>query len=300
MTTALSAKLPSDLVGSFSEAQVDLIKSVIAVGATDDELKLFLYTAKRTGLDPLTKQIHFVKREVNKKLPNGAWVKEGQMTVQTGIDGYRAIAERTGNLAGISDAVYDSEDGEYPKKATVTVYKMLSSGQRVEYTSSARWSEYAQTYTRNGETVVGPMWKKMPYLMLAKCAEALALRKAFPNDLSGLYTTEEMQQADNNVVAQKARQDVPTVQVLDETPPVAESRVEAQEESNIIDVSDESPQVALPEVKATIEMRPIKSGTGGDEVCGVCEGTATAAEAKYSRFVYNKVACRKCQPSLRK
>lgn len=159
----------------YTEQQMNLIRNTVAKGATDDELKFFLYTATRTGLDPLTKQIHFVKRG-------------SQMTVQTGIDGYRAIAERKGDLAGIDDAVYDTEDASHPNKATVTVYRMVN-GDRVPFTASARWNEYAPSGQQSF------MWNKMPYLMLAKCAEALALRKAFPNDLSGLYTDEEMQQA---------------------------------------------------------------------------------------------------------
>ncbi len=172
---------------TWNAEQVQLIKNTVAKGATDDELKLFLYTAKRTGLDPLTKQIHFVKRGF-------------QMTVQTGIDGYRAIAERTGQLGGIDDAVYDTDESddplvEHPNKASVTVYRFVN-GQRVSFTASARWTEYVP------DTKIGFMWKKMPYLMLGKCAEALALRKAFPNDLTGLYTNEEMQQADSPVETQ--------------------------------------------------------------------------------------------------
>lgn len=162
----------------WTQEQLDLIKSTVAKGATNDELKLFLYTAKRTGLDPLTRQIHFVKRGQ-------------QMTVQTGIDGYRTIAERTGKIAGIDDAIYegDSPTDAHPIKATVSVYRMVE-GQRVAFTASARWDEYAPTGSQ------AFMWTKMPYLMLGKCAEALALRKAFPNDLTGLYTNEEMDQAD--------------------------------------------------------------------------------------------------------
>lgn len=174
----------------FTREQVDLIKSTVAKGATDDELKLFMYTAKRTGLDPLTKQIHFVKRKV--KNADGSY--RDQMAIQTGIDGYRAIAERTRSLAGIDDAVYEvNAETQRPSKATVTVYRFVE-GQKVPFTASARWSEYAPTGNQ------AFMWNKMPFLMLGKCAEALALRKAFPNDLTGIYTHEEMDQASTGVV----------------------------------------------------------------------------------------------------
>lgn len=189
---------------SWTPSQIELIKSTVAKGATDDELKLFLYIASKTGLDPLTKQVHFIKRKT--RMPNGQYQDVG--TTQTGIDGYRAIAERTKTLAGIDDAIYDLEDPDHhPNKASVTVYRIIG-GERVPFTASARWSEYVQEFEKdewvnNQKTgkkfkCLGAMWKKMPYLMLAKCAEALALRKAFPNDLSGLYTNEEMQQADRS------------------------------------------------------------------------------------------------------
>lgn len=160
--------------------QIELVKRTVAVGASDDELALFLYTAQRSGLDPLTKQVYCIKRG-------------GKMSIQTGIDGYRAIAERSGTLAGIDDVVYDALSGATrPMKATVTVWRIVA-GQRVSFTSSARWEEYVQCdYGGNPQG----LWKKMPFLMLGKCAEALALRKAFPHDLSGLYTHEEMMQAD--------------------------------------------------------------------------------------------------------
>jgi len=176
-----------ELPQGFSLEQAKLIKTAIAKDATDEEFSLFLYTAQRTGLDPLTKQIHLVRRKV--KQSDGSF--KTIMSVQTGIDGYRTIAERTGQLAGIDDAVYDTEEASSPNKATVTVYKMINN-QRCPFTATARWKEYYP-----GETH-GFMWSKMPYLMLAKCAEALALRKAFPNDLSGIYTNEEMHQADDD------------------------------------------------------------------------------------------------------
>lgn len=168
--------------------QIDLIKATVARGATDNELKLFLYTAQRTQLDPLTKQIHFIKR----RTWNGRTQSYEEVgTIQTGIDGYRVVAARNG-LAGIEDAVFDAETEAHPNKASVTVYRMVD-GNRVPFTASARWTEYVQA-NKEGQPVA--MWKKMPYLMLAKVAEALALRKAFPNDLTGVYTNEEMAQAE--------------------------------------------------------------------------------------------------------
>ncbi len=159
--------------GGYTAEQVSLIKRTIAKDATDDELRLFVQQCERSGLDPFAKQIHFVKRQ-------------GKMTIQTGIDGYRLIADRTGRYVGNDDPVFDDEDS--PSKATVTVYKLVN-GIRCPFTASARWAQY---YPGKQQ---GFMWEKMPHVMLGKCAEALALRKAFPQELSGLYTNEEMAQA---------------------------------------------------------------------------------------------------------
>lgn len=142
---------------------------------------MLMQQARRAQLDPLARQIYAVYRW------NGGLGRE-VMTIQISIDGARLIAQRTGTYAGSDDAIFDSEEEPNPKKATITVYKLNSvTGERMPITASARWSEYAQT--------TSPMWKKMPYLMLSKVAESLALRKAFPQELSGLYTTDEMAQA---------------------------------------------------------------------------------------------------------
>jgi hypothetical protein len=98
-------------VQQWSRDEIELIKNTVAKGATDNELKLFLIVAKRSGLDPFSKQVHFVKR----KAWNAAKKTYDEVgTIQTGIDGYRAIAERTGTLAGIDDAQFDSEDVRIP------------------------------------------------------------------------------------------------------------------------------------------------------------------------------------------
>lgn len=161
-----------------------LIKRTVAKDATDDELEMFLHQCRKTGLDPLARQIYCIKRG-------------GKATIQTGIDGYRLIADRTGLYAGNDDAVFVGEhfvgtegrEVSAPPQATVTVWKFVRD-ERCPFTATARWSEYYP-----GD-IQGQMWRKMPYVLLAKCAEALALRKAFPADLSGIYTDAEMHQAD--------------------------------------------------------------------------------------------------------
>jgi phage recombination protein Bet len=172
----------------FNQEQVNLMTKTVAKGATIDELKLFLYTANKVGLDPLLRQIHFVKRRV--KQPDGTYTEVG--TIQVGIDGLRAIAERTKQYAGSDDIVYDDESKTNPSKATATVYRIIG-GQRVPFTATARWKEFAPTGKQSF------MWAKMPYHMLGKVAEAQALRKAFPQDMSGLYIDEELHKQDQLV-----------------------------------------------------------------------------------------------------
>ena len=146
-------------------------------GLQDNELEVFLAAAGRYGLNPLANQIYA-------RVSGG---RSGRrLGFMTGIDGYRAIADRTGSYAGNDDPVFDSE--AKPQKATVTVYKIVG-GARCPFTATARWDQYYPG-DQSGRT-----WKRMPHLMLGKCAEALALRKAFPAQLAGLYTQEEMDQA---------------------------------------------------------------------------------------------------------
>lgn len=141
---------------------------------------VFLGEAMRRGLSPEAKQIYLIPRR-DTKTGETKWI------TQTSIDGYRVIADRTRRYAGSDDAVYlMRSDGKTPERATMTVYKMVE-GQRCPFTASAYWDEY-----NGGQN----LWKTMPRVMLAKCSEALALRKAFPAELSGLYTDAEMDQAE--------------------------------------------------------------------------------------------------------
>lgn len=169
----------------YGDAELALVKQTIAVGATDTELALFLTICRNKNLDPFSNQIYFIKRKVWNKTANKY---DEKVSIQTGIDGYRSIAERTNKYAGSDDPVFEIGMDNKPTIARVTIWKMVES-QKVAFTASARWSEYAPRDERQAF-----MWNKMPFLMLGKVAEALALRKAFPNDLSGIYTKEEMDQ----------------------------------------------------------------------------------------------------------
>lgn len=171
----------------FTQDQIDLIKRTVAKECNDTEFAVFMYQCQRRGLDPMVRQIHAVKRA-------------GQMTIQTGIDGFRLIAKRTGKYAGRVGPFWCGEDGEWRdvwlKKTPPAAAKVgVRSKDFDEVTwGVALWQEFAQ-YTKEGE--LSRMWSTMGALMLAKCAEAQALRADFPEELSGIYTDDEMMQADN-------------------------------------------------------------------------------------------------------
>ncbi|MFE9363718.1 phage recombination protein Bet [Streptomyces sp. NPDC006978] len=183
-----------------SDQQAVLMQSGIDNQVAPAELSAFLHLCQRTRLDPFSRQIYLI----------GRWNGQQQRKVytpQTSIDGYRVIAHRAaaeaGHSLGYEDTLWCDPSGKWrdvwldqqpPAAAKVTV---IRNGMR--FSAVARYSEYVQT-KKGGEP--SGLWVKMPTTMTAKCAEALALRMAFPHDLAGVYTAEEMAQADNPPAAE--------------------------------------------------------------------------------------------------
>lgn len=187
----------------YSPEEVDVIRRTYGAGCTDDELRLFFYVARETNLSPFRKQLYPVKRWDSKQ---GREV----MAIQTGIDGYRAVASRTGLYEG-QETFWCGDDGKWvdvwlsekpPAAARCLVYRK---GSLKPIVGVARWTAYAQKKKDGSFT---PFWLKMPDLMLAKCAESLALRKAFPEELAGLHTDEEMGQSSDFQARREAQQDI--------------------------------------------------------------------------------------------
>jgi len=179
----------------WSDAQLSALKQLGLSNAGNGDLAFFFHQAQRTGLDPFARQIYMIERG-------------GRYGIQTSIDGLRIVAQRSGQYAGQTTPYWCGEDGVWkdvwlgkapPLAAKIGVYR---AGFSEPTWAVARLDSYCPV-GRDGKPM--GLWNKMPDVMLAKCAEALALRKAFPNDMSGLYTDDEMGQADVVVVAEQPK-----------------------------------------------------------------------------------------------
>jgi len=194
---------------SFTSQQVAVLQHIGVENASEGDLAVFFHVVKRTGLDPFARQIYMIGRNSNVKDDRtNQWVKVVKWTIQTGIDGYRLIGRRAADVRretiSVSAPEWCTEDGEWrpvwrsawgwPVAARVTIHRSGS-----PFTAVALFDEYKQTKRDGGLT---QMWEQRPAGQIAKCAEALAWRTAFPQDLAGIYVEDEMQQAD--------RDDLPT------------------------------------------------------------------------------------------
>lgn len=168
---------------TYTRDQVELIKRTIAKGATDDELQLFIKTSERLGLDPFARQIFAIKR----------WdpdTRDYGMTTHVSIDGLRLSAERTRRYMP-SEELYEFRYNAKSELVSVVaaVKKLGPDGQWHRVPAIAFFDEYAQTKKDGG---LQKNWAEKPHVMLSKCAEALAIRRAFPLETAGVYIPEEM------------------------------------------------------------------------------------------------------------
>ena len=170
---------------TWSDKQLAALRSIGCETQNKADMAVFFNYCVRTGLDPFARQIYFISRG-------------GRNTIQASIDGFRVIAQRSGEYAGQTEPLWCGEDGEWkdvwlssepPFAAKVGVWR---TGFQEPLYAVARRDSY-MPLKKDGKPQ--GLWASMPDVMLSKCAEALALRKAFPNDLSGVYATEEMAQA---------------------------------------------------------------------------------------------------------
>lgn len=182
-------------VAQFNPDQLKLVRETVAKGTTEAEFKLFIEICRYRGLNPFARQIYAIVRSAND-------ASKRQMTIQTSIDGYRLLAENSGRYAGQVGPEWCGDDGIWkdvwlldkpPVAARVGIL-------RKDF-SQVTWgvAKYKAFFVQQN-----PLWTKMPDHMLAIRAEAIGLRKAFPDQMSGIYTKEEMEQADD---------DLPTVAV---------------------------------------------------------------------------------------
>lgn len=202
-TLAVKAATLAERMGASPEI-VELVRSQIAPGAPDEVIALYFARCNQLGVDPLGRMLYAIPRVKNTppdRSKTGRWEKETIWQLQSSVDLFRTVAESHGDsYAGQTGPFWCGRDAKWldvwlepapPLAAKVGVYRH---GFVEPLFAVATWAEYAQT---DKDGAPSGMWKNMPALMLAKCAESLALRKAFPAKLTGIYTTEEMSQADN-------------------------------------------------------------------------------------------------------
>ena len=236
----------------FTPAQLTLLKNTLAMGTSDDEFKLFLAIADRKGLDPFKKQIYAI-------------MYGGKMAVVSAIDGYRAIAERTKEHGG---TVYAGQDlpiwgpdvNGHPEWADVTVYRIVQ-GIRVPFPARAWWKDYGKVQRTN------PNWQESPHNQIAVRAEAIALRKGFPEGLSDVGLAEDYERVINHQTGEII--DIPLEHLAAAPQSAGHSERPAatptRQEQAPSPFPDDSVMVVCP---CGVRWGAEKSGFGGNMTCG--------------------------------
>ena len=221
MTQALTTYDPARIAKAtgYDTEKVELVKDTIARGASDDELMLFLHLAQRSGLDPFSRQIYLIER---RQQIDGQWKTTRQP--QTGIDGLRLIADRTDRYAPGREPTYTYDATGSLLTATAYVKKWVR-GEWHEIAATAHYDEYVG---KTGKGDITRMWAEKPHIMLAKCAEALALRRAFPAEMSGLYTADEIRSGADELPAAPPANPI-TDEIVDAPVPARASREQLTE-----------------------------------------------------------------------
>lgn len=182
-------------IAHFTPEQHKVLQEQLAPKCSPSELQYFIEVCKITNLSPFTREIYAISRETwNPETQR----KEPKMSIQVSIDGLRKRAANSGYYDG-STTFWCGEDGKWlevwlkstPPSAAKTVVYRKGCGQ--PFTAVARFDAYKQDFKGK----LSGLWEKMPDIMIGKCSEALALRKAFPEQTAGLYASEEMDQASN-------------------------------------------------------------------------------------------------------
>jgi len=201
----LDDDVDTSLPVAWSADRIEMVKRLFCKGVDQDEFEMFVEVCRRTGLSPFLKQIHAVCRP-DRNLGRDV------MSIQVGIDGFRLLADRTGRYVPGREATFTYDEKGQLLSATAYVKKLVA-GEWHEVGATVYWAEFVQT-TSKGD--VNHFWRSMPRQMLAKVAESHALRRAFPAELSGVYSPEEMAQADN--LTPVYRVDETTGEILEQSP----------------------------------------------------------------------------------
>jgi phage recombination protein Bet len=207
------------LVAMSEQELLQVLQTSLYPGAKLESIRMVLGYCKAAGLDPMQKPVHIVPMKVStgEKDERGWDIKADRDVIMPGVGLYRTQASRSGQYAGVSDPEFgptkklayvterwvDNDSGrgrskisaeahiEYPEWCRVSVTRIVG-GEPREFSAREYWLE---NYATKGSSSDEPnaMWKKRPFAQLAKCAEAQALRKAFPEMTGSQPTAEEME-----------------------------------------------------------------------------------------------------------